>query len=157
FWCNHNDHKYKVIPYIYVEIHDYIDRILSTGDLPSGESFSSRYTRPIPVMVKGFNEDQDALSTLVYLSTINNIRFENIVHGVEYLGIESWAKITCTDVVILTAFSLYPMMDMTHINKVMRSILLSDGDLGDDVKRLKSDYDDVIASIKDIAISTWDI
>src|SRR5699024_7021399 len=33
----------------------------------------------------------------------------------------------------------------------------SDGDLGDDVKRLKSDYDDVIASIKDIAISTWDI
>src|SRR5699024_7778597 len=80
-----------------------------------------------------------------------------IVHGVEYLGIESWAKITCTDVVILTAFSLYPMMDMTHINKVMRSILLSDGDLGDDVKRLKSDYDDVIASIKDIAISTWDI
>src|SRR5699024_1428644 len=58
FRSMYNDHAFKGIPSLYDEINDYIDRILRTGDLPSGESLSSRYTRPIPVMVKGFNEDQ---------------------------------------------------------------------------------------------------
>ncbi len=152
-----NDHAFKGIPSLYDEINDYIDRILRTGDLPNDESLISRYTRPIPVMIKGFNEDQDALATLAFLLSHDSVRSEDFIRGAEYLGIRSWTKITCKDVISLTVFSLYPMMDMVYINRMLSGMFLSDGDIGGDVGCLKSDYEDIITSITDGVECTWDI
>lgn len=148
----YRDIVFKGIPTLYDEINDYIDNIIRVGDLPNGVSL-----RPMPIILKGFNENQNALSTLVWLLTSDGVRSEDIIRGAEYLGIKSWTKITCKDVLSLTVFSLYPMMDMVYINRMLSGMFLSDGDVDSGVGCLKSDYEDVITSIADSTEGAWDI